>query len=257
MNWYKKSQNYSKLIEKYKEDLPEIIKEESIITIIEEYAESKEDLIFLLNLIQKQEPNFGFQFYHLYDENSDNEILVNEKYLVIQIEDEEYIVDDFEFPSLKKAQDYIAELTDMEVYSLVGHLQKNITINDLPEIVYHATRSDRLDEIKKNGLEARCETRGISNRSAGCGVYTSIDPENIDSYGDIIIEINVKKMIQDGLYIEIEEEEPLKDEELKEIFASKLEVNYISDEFYSDGLSYDTIIFKGDIPPKYLNIKED
>ena len=254
MNWYKKSQNYSKLIEKYKEDLPEIIEEESIKQVIEDYAESKQDLIFLLNLIQKQETDFGFEFYHLYHKNDNGETLVNEEYLVIQIGDEEYIVDNFEFPSLKEAQDYIANLSDMEVYSLVGHLQKNITINDLPEIVYHATTSDRLDKIKKKGLEARCETRGISNRSAGCGVFTSINPETINSYGDTIIEINVEKMRQDGFNIEVEEEEPLQDEELKEIFASKLEVNYIPDEFYSDALSYDTIIFKGNIPPKYLNI---
>ena len=41
--------------------------------------------------------------------------------------------------------------------------------------VYHATTEENADDIEKDGIEARSQTRGMSNRNEGSAVYTTTD----------------------------------------------------------------------------------
>lgn len=117
--------------------------------------------------------------------------------------------------------------------------------------LYHMTAQENLPLIKIKGLLPMDTTRGISNRNTGSAVFTSDNPDDIDSYGDVLIEIDVGKMKTDGYMPYVGIEEPVQEAEIKNSLANAIGLYDYEAEHDSD-LSPTTIIIYGPIPPKYL-----
>lgn len=118
-------------------------------------------------------------------------------------------------------------------------------------ILYHMTSNEYLSSIRKRGLQQRDKTRGLSNRSTGPAVFTSENSEEIEVYGDTLIEIDVWKMKQDGYMPDAEREEVVNEAEIKNALAHAIGLDDYQAEHDSD-ISPTTIIIYGPIPPKYL-----
>lgn len=123
-----------------------------------------------------------------------------------------------------------------------------------PENLYHATTDENIDDIQTDGLVPMSLTRGISNRSIGAAVFTSINPEVIDSYGNNIFKIDTRMMKNDG-YTPFVSQEPAFPEAEK---INSLLYIYGIEETYEisshDGMDPDTVIVHGKIPSKYLEL---
>lgn len=125
---------------------------------------------------------------------------------------------------------------------------------DSPSELYHATTDDNIEDIRTDGLVPMSATRGISNRSVGAAVFTSLNPEVIDSYGDNIFKINTQAMKKDG-YTPFVSQEPAFPEAEK--INSLLNMYGIDDTYETssyDGMDPDTVIVYGKIPNKYLEL---
>jgi len=123
-----------------------------------------------------------------------------------------------------------------------------------PGELYHATTEDHIEGIKENGLESRNETRGMSNRSVGGGVFTSANHEEIGSYGDKLITIDANKMKADGYTPYVMQEPDIAEGEARGSVAYQLNIEDFSPDIES-GMSYSTFIFTDDIPAKYLRFE--
>jgi len=122
--------------------------------------------------------------------------------------------------------------------------------------VYHGTKTDRVDSIKVTGLLRKNESRGLDNRGTHMAVFTSIEPFQTESYGDVLITIDVGAMKRDGYMPPVELEEPVIEEELRSSLAYLIGLENFYVESNDAGISPDTLIFFGDIPPKYLKFEE-
>lgn len=146
----------------------------------------------------------------------------------------------------------------LEDLDIKGKLEYYVSTEDIneefwsnPPFVYHGTTEDNWYKIEKTGLQPRNETRGLSNRSIGASVFTSLDVETALHYYDIVIKINCPQMKEDGYMPYVGQETPLEEAEAKESIANMIGLeNYEAD--YEVGLDPDTFIFYGAIPPKYL-----
>lgn len=126
--------------------------------------------------------------------------------------------------------------------------------NPVP-VLYHATEEENVASIQQNGLEETNETRGLANRSTGAAVFTSDSPDDIDSYGNYVFEINVMAMKADGYMPPVTQEDPIEEQELKNRLAAMLSVDDYHWDVDSD-ISPSTYIFHGGIPTKYLRLFE-
>jgi len=126
--------------------------------------------------------------------------------------------------------------------------------------LYHATEGDNVDSILSTGLEARSDTRGMSNRDIGPAVFAisgeSMDDVHaaLDAYGEAVIRIDLGAMKSDGYMPEITGETPLEEADLQESLAHGIGYEYEA-ERESDYMD-DTVAILGDVPPKYLSLYE-
>lgn len=123
--------------------------------------------------------------------------------------------------------------------------------------VYHGTYEEHLPSIMKKGLLPMAETRGISNKNAPAGVYTSAEYETAANSYEVVIEIDVGAMKRNKYMPQAEMEEPVQEDQQRRILADFIGLyDYIGDEsaYNSDGLREDTIVFYGRIPPRYLKV---
>ena len=119
-------------------------------------------------------------------------------------------------------------------------------------ILYHATDSENYESIKQEGLGARAGTRGMSNRSTGAAVFTTANPNEAESgvYGDLVVRIRADKMAKDGVTPFVVEGE------LRSALAHAVgDEEFVYD--YEQGISPDTVIIDGSIPPKYLEFSNE
>ncbi len=159
--------------------------------------------------------------------------------------------------SVHNATEWIDGLTDYDLLDYVSPIDEGTYWDGVAQgsKVYHGTYEDRVEDIMRDGLEARCETRGISNRHTGCGVFTSANTDTVYSHYDQVIEIDLGKMKQDGYMPEVSDEEPFEEKYMKESLANMIGLeDYYYEVDSSDGLNPDTVIFFDDIPAKYLTI---
>ena len=124
-----------------------------------------------------------------------------------------------------------------------------------PPPLYHATDHENVDSIMAFGLNLESKTRGLTNRWVGAAVFTSMNPEAIDAYGDTIIQIDTNAMARDRYTPRVSLEPGVLEYEAQRSLLSRfdMEGEYILD-FPSDGIDTDTVIVDGPIPARYLSL---
>jgi len=170
-----------------------------------------------------------------------------------------YVIDDFDFPSPKPVKEWVNNIADHQLFYYVdiGDFNQEFW-NDLADgsRLYHATNPEYKDGILKSGLMTMDKTRGINNRHMGDAIFTSDDPDSLESYGSLVFEIDVGQMKKDGYMPTVTMEAPFESAKARESLAAKLGIedyDYTS-EYASEGLYESTVAFYGNIPPKYLKV---
>ena len=115
----------------------------------------------------------------------------NNSWSELMLEIEELKQEDEDFDLV----DYIWNINDLELYDLIPEIYSDYFGN--PEkydgIVYHSTNEDNLESIKQYGLRPESRSRGITNKGVGAAIFSSYEPDELGTYGDILIEIDLKK----------------------------------------------------------------
>ena len=178
------------------------------------------------------------------------------KILSFSLDGKIYILED---DVMSEAYEWIS---DQVIY---GRVENYITLQDFNKEfwddvsndfhVYHGTNEDRVDDITREGLQARDETRGIANRSTGAGVFTSSEPDTPSNYYDIVLQIDVGQMKKDGYMPDVSMEEPIQEKIAIEALANMIGLDNYEAEL-EDGYDYGTVIFYGNIPSKYISVLE-
>lgn len=125
-----------------------------------------------------------------------------------------------------------------------------------PSVLYHGTTEDKWEEIQNDGyIQARSDSRAMSNRGMGDAVFTSLNEDGVESYGEVTLEIDTLKMKNDGYMPEVSGEEPLIEMEQRSSIAHALgSEDFVQDDYSSEGLDVNTIAIFGDIPIKYVRL---
>jgi hypothetical protein len=125
-----------------------------------------------------------------------------------------------------------------------------------PDVLYHGTSSSNVEEILANGIGCRAESRGFSNRSIGCAIFTSSNEEEADQYGEAIFRIDFGSMKADGETPEVSMEPDIESYEAASSLASRFGLSLGEDVYYDIeyGMSYDTFIIYGHIDKKYITL---
>ena len=127
-----------------------------------------------------------------------------------------------------------------------------------PVTLWHATPSENLDSILKQGLRAENRTRGLTNRGVSAAIFTSDNEETAmyGSYGDTVLAIDCKAMKRDGISFSVEQEPAVVEREAAGVLASA--VGAADFDWYpgSDGADDpSTVILRiPRVPPKYLRV---
>ena len=104
-------------------------------------------------------------------------------------------------------------------------------------------------------LIEQLESKGITNRWDGSGVYTSQEAETAAWTYEVVIQINVGAMKADGYMPPAVKESPVTEAQMRGAVAWQIGARYCDFQTESfDGLAEDTVIFKDTIPPKYLKV---
>lgn len=178
--------------------------------------------------------------------------------IVVTVNKRKFVVD-IESERIEPAEEWLSGIYDHGLANYVPCPDHNAEFWDSIQptpgtFMYHATDPDNIENIKQVGLTASCETRGISNRSMNCAVFTSSSPELISSYGEAIVTIDVGKMKADKYMPTVSKESPFEDEEMRSTLAHKIGIEYDPYQHYeSEGLNPETVAFFDNIPVKYLS----
>ncbi len=172
-------------------------------------------------------------------------------YLVDIPGDERYVIDssDIEFGNndLKSWVQDIVNGTDLDSWVPTPE-------PEIPSVVYHGTEKENLENIKSNGLECRSDSRGMTNRSVGCAIFTSSEESEATDYGNILLEIDVAGMERDGVLPEVSQEPQIEEYNMADLFCSMFGLSFGDDIIFDIeyGMSPNTFIFHGSISPKYI-----
>lgn len=129
---------------------------------------------------------------------------------------------------------------------------------DIPSTVYHGTPDENVEDILVNGIECRSNSRGISNRGVGCAVFVSAEYSEADYYG-VTLQIDIDGMERDGVLPRVSQEPDIEYYNACDAFASRFGL-YLGDSVYYDievGMSPNTFILNGPVPPKYISVAEE
>lgn len=224
--------------------------------VLEEILEDMHSYVEILNALKK----FGFNY-----EEID---LKEHKIITVSFpgswsQNSVYVIDDFEDPDLTHVRDWVSNVTNY------GRIYNYVDVPDFNQeywdgvtngaFVYHATQQENKEKILKDGISKMDKSRGINNRFTGSAVFTSDNPDDISSYGTVIFRIDVGAMKNDGYMPVVQMEGPLQDAVEERNLAARLgDTEYDPVQSYeSEGLYETTIVFFGNIPPKYLSIYEE
>lgn len=128
-----------------------------------------------------------------------------------------------------------------------------------PSTLYHATQTNLVPSILKNGLNATSQSRGMGNRSVGGAVFTVTDVELLSdgSYGNSIFEIDAPQMKRDGRTPTVEREPSIVEYEAREALAARVSRDiYLERSSDYEGEWADTVIVHGSIAAKYLRLMD-
>jgi hypothetical protein len=127
-----------------------------------------------------------------------------------------------------------------------------------PPFLYHATTAENVESILEDGLGPRCETRGISNRCVGSAVFTSLDVDELrdGTYGEAIFRIDTGAMLRDGILPPLTLEPDVEEKQWRDALAWRVGLEDFHWEI-EHGMSENTIVVHGHIPPGYLMLLGD
>ena len=166
-----------------------------------------------------------------------------------------YVIDYFDYAEdAKEAQEWIDEMSNMELITYVEEPDSNKGFWDSPNTVYHATTDEYRDSILENGLSPMNRTRGISNRDIGDAIFTTSDIDKLGHYGNVAFEIDTLAMKADECMPKASKETPFEEDDMRQMLAGKIGFiySYEPHDYSSEGLFNNTVVFYGSIPPKYL-----
>lgn len=129
---------------------------------------------------------------------------------------------------------------------------------DIPSVVYHGTPKENVEDILREGFECRSDSRGISNRGVGCAVFTTSEESEAEEYGEVL-RIDIGAMERDGVLPRISQEPEVEYYNACDAFASRFGL-YLGDSVFYDveqGMSPNTFILHGPVPPEYIKLAED
>jgi hypothetical protein len=178
----------------------------------------------------------------------------NNSWSELMLEIEELKQEDEDFDLV----DYIWNINDLELYDLIPEIYSDYFGN--PEkydgIVYHSTNEDNLESIKQYGLRPESRSRGITNKGVGAAIFSSYEPDELGTYGDILIEIDLKKARELNPKLQTGLEPPVEEFLRRSAIANKLGIEN-SDIFMpsqSDGVYENTLIIYGNVPKDAIEI---
>jgi hypothetical protein len=147
---------------------------------------------------------------------------------------------------------------DSSEYSMKDNLERIVGEREveIPDVVYHATGEREAKKILKEGLLLKNKSRGISNRGVGAAIFTSSDPGMVESYGSFLFEINLRKMISDGLEVEVAQEPDIERYMKVDAFCHKLGLETERLFEVEMGMDWNTFILDRSVPPEYLKLVE-
>lgn len=128
---------------------------------------------------------------------------------------------------------------------------------DIPSIVYHGTPDENVEDILREGFECRSDSRGLSNRGVGGAVFTTSEESEAEGYGKVL-RIDVAAMERDEVLPRVSQEPEIEYYNACDAFASRFGL-YLGDSVYYDveqGMSPNTFILNGPVPPEYITIVE-
>jgi hypothetical protein len=263
MNWYKRAQQQTFPFYDPSIDDPMVEQNAYERRLREDYATAVRDLTieeFLEEHVNNEaELNQYFQILSLPMEKVDDFPNAQPIYVFEGRDKKTYVIDDFpESPDIVEAYAWVERIDDMYLTEYVQE-EENRFWNEVGSgsLMYHGTYKDRVEDIMKNGIEARDEIRGITNRSTGSAVFLSADPETASYHYDKVIEIDLGAMKAAGYMPRAGGEEPIEEGALRSALASKLGLeDYYWEADPGDGLAEDTVIIYGNIPPQFLRVLE-
>jgi len=244
MNWYKKSQQeYFGFYNNISKQKP-VQKEEG-----EEYQRLvKRTPALIQSLIsQCQDLNEAVKVLKVYQ----FKVKIINDIAAVKIDGQPYIVD--EMLNLKDPYDWIWTVPSHRLDEYVTYPLFNEKFWQNPVEVYHATTPEYLPHIQTNGLKPMDKSRGIENKGTGPAIFTSENPDELESYGDVLLRIDTLKMKQDGYMPEVDQELPVTEANKRDALANIIGMDDFQTEV-EQGISPYTIVFYGNIPPKYISV---
>lgn len=179
-----------------------------------------------------------------------------QQWIVLNAKNGQFVVDP-QSGSYKEAHEWLYDLSESEIYTYITLRDFNKDFwESPPDVLYHGTQKKFVKNIRQRGLQARCDTRGMGNRSTGCAVFTSSNPDATNSYGDVIVEIYLQLMKADGFMPMVTMEEGFDDKEALGAIAHKLGIEDFEYEMSDNSLAEDTIVIHDNIPPQYIRISQ-
>ena len=178
--------------------------------------------------------------------------------LLVDVEGTNYVIDDVPCYRLAEAEEWVYAITDIDLleYFPASNFHEDFWNDGGASVLYHGTTRDRLGSILRDGLEPRDETRGISNRGTGAGVFMSDNPDEAENHYEVVLEIDVGKMRADGYMPDASQEEPLEEDELRQALAYAVGVDNYESGLGSEGIFASTVIFYDIIPSEYIRVYE-
>jgi hypothetical protein len=160
------------------------------------------------------------------------------------------------YPSVENVYTWISD-ANLELYFPGWETRWNEQFWRHPALLYHATTTEKAATIQIEGIQPRNETRGIANRSVGAAIFTTVnyDAAHDGSYGDVVFEIDTRALAKAQRHPYAAQEPPVVEYELRNALAHKLEIDYEAD--IESGMSEDTVILYGAIPPEFFTRVSD
>jgi hypothetical protein len=154
--------------------------------------------------------------------------------------------------------DYIWNIREYDLYDLVPQIYSDYFGNpaEYDGVVYHSTPEENLESIENHGLRPESRTRGISNRNVGSAIFTSYEPDEMGSYGDGLVAIDLEIARRMNPKLETGLEPPIEEYIRRSAIANRLGIEdtgmFLPSQ--SDGIREDTLIIYGDVPKEAIEI---
>lgn len=210
-----------------------------------EYEASEEKLLSLLELEKQKNPNVNF---------FKKEFPSGKTFYVLKVKDKTILFPGDENKMFSIEKDPIQFIHDAEWSDYYPDFDEkfNQEFWDSPVPLLHGTTD--IESVLQTGLEARSDSRGLTNKGVGLAVFATTDESVAKEYGsDGIVVINTLAMKQAGFTPFVSQEPDILDAEIKDAIAHAFRIIDFHYDYMDSGMHPDTIIIYDSIPPKFLS----